>query len=357
MGDLKSGRAIRAESAAMERESAFVRRSAADWMRMAGEKPPQRKLFGDLISENELAVVFSMTNIGKTALMVQVANCIACGTGLEPFENECEPQRVLYFDFELNDRQFAHRYAGEDGNFVFSDNFIRAQVNAAGRCDGMEYGEFILVSIEREIVSCRAKVAVVDNITFLSNELDKGRSAGELIKRLKENKERLGITMIVLAHTPKRDGSQPLELRDLYGSSLISILVDSCFAMGLSAKDSRARYIKQLKTRNDEFRYGAENVCLFELSKPGNMLKFSFIGFVNERDHLGGYSAEARQRMMERIIALAEDPTLSYRDIGAQVGMSGMSVMRKIKEYYKSCGEEIPARPQAGRKKKGAGKL
>ena len=40
-----------------------------------------------LISENELAVVFSMTNIGKTALMVQVANCIASGTALEPFDN------------------------------------------------------------------------------------------------------------------------------------------------------------------------------------------------------------------------------------------------------------------------------
>lgn len=356
MRETKIGKAIRAESAEAEASSAFVKRPASDWMRLAGEKPPQRKLLGDLISENELTVVFSMTNIGKTALMVQVANCIASGTALEPFENECGPQRVLYFDFELNDRQFARRYVGEDGDFVFSDNFIRAQVNAGGRCDGMDYGEFMLVCIEREIASCRAKVAVVDNISFLSNELDKGRSAGNLIKRLKEIKERLGITMIVLAHTPKRDGKEPLELRDLYGSSIISILVDSCFAMGLSAKDPRARYIKQLKTRNDEFRYGGDNVCLFELSKAGNMLRFSFIGYVREKDHLGGYSAEARQKLMERIITLAEDPTLSYRDIGAQVGISGMSVMRKIKDYYASCGEKVPERPQAGRKKKRTGK-
>ena len=188
MKETKIGKAIRAESAHSESISAFVKTPAADWMKLAGEKPPQRKLLGDLISENELTVVFSMTNIGKTALMVQVANCIACGTALEPFDNECGPQRVLYFDFELNDRQFARRYVGDDGDFVFSDNFIRAQVNAAGRCEGMDYGEFMLVCIEREIISCRAKVAVVDNISFLSNELDKGRSAGNLIKRLKEIK-------------------------------------------------------------------------------------------------------------------------------------------------------------------------
>lgn len=61
MKETKIGKAILAESAESGSVSAFVKRPAADWMRLAGEKPPQRRLLGDLISENELAVVFSMT--------------------------------------------------------------------------------------------------------------------------------------------------------------------------------------------------------------------------------------------------------------------------------------------------------
>ena len=45
MKETKIGKAIRAESAESESMSAFVKRPAADWMRLAGEKPPQRKLW------------------------------------------------------------------------------------------------------------------------------------------------------------------------------------------------------------------------------------------------------------------------------------------------------------------------
>ena len=43
---------------------------------------------------------------------------------------------------------------------------------------------------------------------------------------------------------------------------------DTAFAIGESHTDPSIRYLKQIKVRNCEFKYDAENVCLCQISKP-----------------------------------------------------------------------------------------
>lgn len=39
-------------------------------------------------------------------------------------------QSVLYFDFELSDKQFQNRYSKDyEDNYIFDDNFLRVEIN------------------------------------------------------------------------------------------------------------------------------------------------------------------------------------------------------------------------------------
>ena len=47
------------------------------------------------------------------------------------------------------------------------------------------------------------------------------------------------------------------------------------------------RYVKQIKVRNCENKYNSENVLVYEIIKEdGNCVKFRFIDYGEERDHL-----------------------------------------------------------------------
>lgn len=72
------------------------------------KKPPIHKLWGDFWWENELVFLFADSGIGKSILATQISYEIAKGES-ECMDVEINPQTVLYFDFELSDRQLARR--------------------------------------------------------------------------------------------------------------------------------------------------------------------------------------------------------------------------------------------------------
>ena len=61
---------------------------------------------------------------------------------------------------------------------------------------------------------------------------------------------------------------------------------DSAFAIGESSGEKGLKYIKQIKQRNTEQRYGTDNVILCEIEKINSFLQFSFMDFGNEYEHL-----------------------------------------------------------------------
>jgi hypothetical protein len=60
-------------------------------------------------------------------------------------------------------------------------------------------------------------VLIIDNLTYLRDETENARNALPLMKFLKELKSKHGLSILALAHTPKRDSSKPLGRNDLQG--------------------------------------------------------------------------------------------------------------------------------------------
>lgn len=254
-----------------------------------------KMLFGEFWFEGELCILFADTNVGKSILAVQIADAVSKGYGLSGIPLETEAQKVTYFDFELSDKQFEAHYSEKRGNdeyftnhYQFNENFYRAEINPdvdiPQRFESFE--DYLNFSLKYTIASAGAKILIIDNITYLKSETERAKDALPLMKYLKELKRKFNLSILALAHTPKRDLSKPITRNDLQGSKMLINFCDSSFAIGESAKDKGLRYLKQIKVRNAEIKYDIDNVYLCQIQKPANNLNFEFLSFGKEREHL-----------------------------------------------------------------------
>jgi hypothetical protein len=283
----------------------FNLKSANQWMKEGGEKPEPEALFGDFWLEGELAVLFSDTGRGKSILAVQIAESLARGIPVAPMEKVPPAQSVLYFDFEMTEKQFTFRYSTKSDasvtQYQFSENFLRAQ---SALHDGLPSGyknlsEFVYLSFREILRQSRARVVIVDNITFLKGANQNVSAAAQLMKGLKYVKDYHEVSILVLAHTPKRAFTSPLNINDLQGSNMLSNFADSVFALGASNQDRNARYLKQIKPRGSEAKYDQSNVVLFHIVKKDDFLQFEFDGYGAEREHLPWQFENDRERREE----------------------------------------------------------
>lgn len=310
----------------------FIVKPASYWIEQAKNRPVQKMLFGEFWFDNEICILFADTNLGKSILAVQIGNSISQGLQIPGFELQTPGQAILYFDFELSDKQFENRYAIDyEEHYDFDPNFLRVEINPdAVFPEGMDFEDYLSQSLERAVVEKQAKVLIIDNLTYLKNETEKAKDALPLMKHLKALKSKYGLSILVLAHTPKRDMSKPITRNDLSGSKMLINFCDSAFAIGESVKDANLRYLKQIKQRNTEQLYGAENVCVCQISKPHNFLQFEFIGHSTEREHLMEPSENSNQVMEQNVLGLKQNG-LSLREIGTQLNISHMKVSRILK--------------------------
>ena len=323
------------DNEAQEREAvAFEVKTFNEWLTEASTKPLQKMLYGSLIIEGETTFLYGQTNTGKSIFANQIGNYIASENRLDlsHYGITCElpPMPVLLIDFEMNDRQAFRRYstisdAGSiEGYYKFSPIFYRAEPRSPEPAK-------IISQIEELIVKYSPKLLIIDNITWIASHLEKSDHAVSFMQKLQKIKNRYGVTLLVIAHTPKRDQSQVLTINDLAGSAKIGYFIDAAFAVGHSAKDKACRYIKQTKTRYDEIIFDSENVLECTVEKNNSNLQFVFTGSGSEYAHLQSLSDEQKSERDEAIIN-AHAQGGSYRDIGKQFGISHMTVKRIVKK-------------------------
>ena len=89
----------------------FLVKDANKWLEDSKSRPIPQMLFDKLWFEHELCIVFADTNLGKSILAVQIADGISRGVSILSLPMEATAQKVLYFDFELSDKQFEARYS------------------------------------------------------------------------------------------------------------------------------------------------------------------------------------------------------------------------------------------------------
>jgi KaiC/GvpD/RAD55 family RecA-like ATPase len=302
------------------------------WIDEARLNPVPKMLFGEFWLEGELCIHFADTNLGKSILAVQIADSITRCKQIIGFKLEASQQPVIYIDFEQSSKQFQARYSIEySQDYRFSETFYRAEINpnASFSENFKTFEEYLYQAIEKSIEKTGAKVLIIDNITYLRTETEKAKDALPLMKELKTLKKKYGLSILVLAHTPKRDSSKPITRNDLQGSKMLINFCDSAFAMGESAKDVGIRYLKQIKQRNTSHIYGPDNVCICQISKPHNFLQLEFIGYGAESVHLKQQTDEENENLLQQILERHREGE-SLRQIGTALGISHMKVSRML---------------------------
>lgn len=309
----------------------FILQTANKWIEQAKKRPIPKMLFSEFWYQGELCILFADTGLGKTILAVQIADNISKGESIPGFKNEIEKQKIIYFDFELTDKQFENRYSEYfENHYCFDDNFLRVELNPDSEIDNYEdFEDYLIDSIEKLIINTDVKILFIDNITYLRNETEKSKNALPLMKRLKKLKSKYSLSILALAHTPKRDMSKPINKNDLAGSKMLMNFCDSSFAIGESTNDKAFRYLKQIKERNKEKLYGIDNICLCQITKPENFTQFEFIKFDNELNHLKQVTEQDKNQIIEQVVELNKKG-LSLREIAEKTSISHMKVKRII---------------------------
>lgn len=301
-----------------ERIGIFTVKTANRTIREAALRPNPDALWLTLWYEGEVCCLFSDSNLGKSIYAVQIATSIA------------KKQKVLYFDFELSDKQFQLRYSDEANNLnQFPDNLYRVEINRDS-LDAVNFEEAVIGNIEQTAIKLGAKVLIIDNLTYLCVASEKGDAAGTLMLRLMALKRKYGLSMLILAHTPKRCLSNPITQNDLAGSKKLYNFFDSVFAIGKSAKNSSVRYIKQLKVRYGNYTYDADNVIVCVIEKVGTFLQFVDIGYAVEKEHLKEPSEKDSTQEKETIKRMVGEGK-TYRVIASELGVTLGKVQRALK--------------------------
>ena len=284
----------------------FTAASANDCIYKAMDLPDLHPLWKNLWYEGEVCCFFADTNLGKSIYAVQIGDAVA------------RNRRVLYFDFEMGDRQFKERYTDSKEGFVhiFSDGFIRLTPNVASSSD---YDANILRAIEHSMIQNHADTAIIDNLTSLCNGSEAGDVAGRFMQDLMGLKRKYGWSIMIVAHTPKLPFGEPISVNSLAGSKRLITFFDSAFALGRSMADENIRYLKQVKIRSGEMTYGADNVITMTLEKRDGFLGFVETGFATEYSLLRR-PKEPSER--DREVMELTRQGMSQREIAQKLGVS-----------------------------------
>lgn len=309
-------------------------KTANAWIEDAKLQPIPLMLFSEFWYEREVTFLFSSTNLGKSILAVQIADSISRGVAIPGFKLEAHAQKVLYCDFEISSKQFEKRYSiNWAAHYNFSPNFFRSVIKTRNLSKSTLPREVVIKEqIKKELLKYDIKVLIIDNLTYLSSKTDKGDVATALMHELNNLAAELNLSVLVLAHTPKRPLSDPLDIGSLKGSSYLSDLCDAAFAINRSACDKNMRYIKQVKQRSCDETYGADNVCVVNLDKPENMLRFELINHTPEYLHLRRATEEEKTATDSEIIDMHKGG-LSLRQIGSKLGINHMAVKKVVDKY------------------------
>ena len=290
----------------------FNCRTANDCINDAKSQPIPKKLYYDLLIENEVTILVADTGIGKSIYSVQIAEEIS------------KTNKVLYLDLELTDKQFQGRYSDDYKNeYNFNDNFYRAVFKRRFEVPShISYEAYFIKSLTELVELLDVRIIIIDNMTRLLNtDSDQARNAKPLMDSLNNLKFDYNLTLLCLEHTKKVDPSRPIHLNDLQGSKMKANFSDAIFTIGKSAKDKNLRYVKQLKVRQAENTFDEENVIVYQIEKKNSFLKFNFIEYGNEAEHLKQISESDRKDIIEKVKELQKQGK-TQRDISQELGIS-----------------------------------
>lgn len=263
--------------------------SLNDMMHEVSELPPPKPLIKGLWNEHELAVLFGISNCGKSILAVQWANEIASSG-----------KRVIYADFEFSPAQFFQRYSNESREgYSFSPNLYRVELDTSKYLQCGDFEEAIIEDLALTIEHVDAEVIIIDNLTYLCNKSEKADAAGLLMLRLRNLHSTYNLSSLIVSHTPKRGAHEPLDLCSMSGSMRLANFFQVMIGIGKSTVDEKIKYIKSVKYRASDICYGSDNVIMCQITNTNNFPYFERLGTCEERTLLQEVTERKNQDLME----------------------------------------------------------
>ncbi len=311
------------------------------------QESPKRRIIGDLIREREVSILFSDEKTGKTALAIQFAIAAAKGTNLferaDLFPNECAPMKVQIFDFEMENRELYDRYSdAQTGEmYLFGENLIRTVLNPD--CYDLRAApERMIAAVEAEIEKHQPQFVIIDNITWIVKENKDADIAADFMAKMLQLQRKHGLSVVVIAHTPKRNTSELLQSKDLQGSKNLVNFCKNLIGVAASRKDKPIRYIKHIFSRNGPVLYDENNVIECSLDKePGSaLLRWNLIGFTKEIEHLTVPEQTVSEDELMEGIFHRHNKNMSLENIrkDMNLGWSKWTISRKLAAWKEKRG-------------------
>lgn len=313
-------------------DSPFEMKTAAEWMSEAADEPPPQMLFDEMWQTGEIAVMFAGPGCGKSLLAVQIAESIAHGTAVEPFEMTAPPQKVLYVDLEHTAGQFRARYAGERAasksggkakpakTHAFSDNFLRVSLKGGADIRAAMLGPVIEQS--------GARVVIIDSIAHLQR-YQIPRETAVVMRELRQLRDRYGLSILVITHSPRNLSGRVLSAGDMACPGVMANFADNIFAIGQCRSRSAVRYIKHVKAGSSPLAFGRAHLPHFSVV-GGAFPRFEFGGYSTEEILIESDGDKWEWDTIRQIKALS-DRGHTIRNIADDLGLSRSTVHRFLK--------------------------
>lgn len=320
-------------------DAAFTIKTANQCIRESKQQPVPKMLFGEFWREGELSMLFGDSGSGKSVLAVQIAESIARGKPVEPQRLTARPQKVLYFDFELTDKQFEMRYAKFRGDtlkrhYRFSDRFCRIPIdpteerpNAKGSFEQQFYD-----LAEYAVCRTSSKVMIIDGLTRLRRCNESTIEGVRFLRTVSSLKSKHGLSVLVLSDNPKMHSSEQISTHSLQSSKVFANFADNAFVIGRNSNDAAGRYLKHIKFKNLEKTQLETDVAAYRITKTArSFLAFEYQSPETEAN-LRRMREDAEWELIERVKRMSDEGD-TIREIAQNLGISKSTAHRMLHQW------------------------
>ncbi len=320
-------------------KSIFTVRTANECMEHERPTARPRVLYDQLWREGEIAVLYGEPGTGKSLLAMHIAEMVSRGAGAKGAARPALAQKVLYIDLKLTDEQFQVRYSGEAGlgkakrpaKHKFGANLLRVSVDLARASAAGPLPRVLTNGIRRMIKETQAKVVVLDSLSRIRGSNQGTREEMPIMRELERIRRELGVSILVVTNSARRNVVRPIELYHLHASRVMAAYADSIFAMVKSRTVTDGFYIKHVRSRNTEIAYDESRVLGLKLSRNAAFLGFERAEFQPEERHLELPKEEKEIQELKQIVEMV-NAGLSYSEIEERTGTPRSTAQRKYKK-------------------------